>query len=351
LLWIAALLWIGVLAVIGVRRLEVDFNKPLGEPLGDFGISVQRGEIEGLAPRDPALAESEQSGQPVTSDGRSPQCGGPAEMTVLLVGVDTGYDPSVRGLADTIRIVHLDFVRLGISVMSVPRALWVEAPMLADHAAEMHRYFGTARDPDGNLLDQNGPYGMLNSTYFYGNKHQLPGGGPTVLAEALYVNLGVPVDHYAAISMTTIADIIDATGGVDVNVPYAITGWDAGLQHMSGAQVVTFARQRQDDSDWYRVERQNIVLKALWEKMAQPRNLVKVPGLTDRFMDDMLTDLSKAQILSMACLMAQVGPDEVNYYPITPQMVAVSDTTVGFFILLPDREAITPLVQAFFSGS
>jgi hypothetical protein len=81
--------------------------------------------------------------------------------------------------------------------------------------------------------------------------------------------------------------------------------------------------------------------------MAEPGNLSQVPSLADRFLDDVLTDLSKAQVLSLSCLMARLGPEDIQTYRISQEMVDVASTTQGFFILLPRREEVDRMVAAF----
>ncbi len=137
-------------------------------------------------------------------------------MDLLLIGADTNTANGVRGLADTIRVLHLDFVNPRISAIAVPRVMWVYVPSLAGYSDVMNRYFGQALGADGQSLGQQGPYTTLNSSYFYGDLYGLPGGGPTVLAEALYLNLGIAADHYVAVDMMTAARMIDAVGGLVV---------------------------------------------------------------------------------------------------------------------------------------
>lgn len=337
---------IAVSGVLLANHIIADFSKPMGAPLPTFGPRASMSARETLV--SPIEENTEEvRPQPEAMSG-SPVCGGPAEMIVLLVGSDARADTYQQGLADTIRVVRLNFVDEHISLMSVPRVLWVSSPSLEDYAGRLDGYFGSALDPDGGNIDGEGAYATLNSAYFYGNLYQVPpAGGPGVLAEALYINLGIPTDHYVAVDMRVVKAAVDAVGGVDIDVPYDVAEFSAGLQHMSGDAVLSFARTRESDNDWYRIERQDIVLRALWRKMSEPRYLAQVPSLADRFLDDILTDLSKAQVTSLACLMARLSPEDIRTYRISQDVVEVTSTTQGFFILLPRQEQIDRLVAEF----
>lgn len=270
-------------------------------------------------------------------------------MIILAVGADadSGYE---RGLADVIRIVRVDFVTPSISVLMIPRDLWVPIPGLGTHGSGLEEYFGLAYGPDGQIVDGPGDYGRINVAYFYGNLYDLEGGGPGILAQTIYQNLGLPVDHYAVVNMSVLATIVDAVDGIDINVPYDVENFSAGYQHMSGQQAVAFSRIRSTDNDWYRADRQNMVLLALREKFLEPQTLAKAPALADALLEEVLTDLSKAQVTNLICIAPKVERENIFIYTIGPSMVTSTSTTRGSFVLLPDEEQIRPLIADFLTG-
>src|SRR5512140_2821487 len=83
-------------------------------------------------------------------------CGAPPVMNILAIGADTRGDNYTYGLADVIRLVRVDFVNAKVTVLEIPRDLWVEIPDIAD-----------------NLNGQD--HEKLNQAYLYGN----PGMGYT----------------------------------------------------------------------------------------------------------------------------------------------------------------------------
>jgi LCP family protein required for cell wall assembly len=342
----AVVIWLGVLLALSLRVASDDFSRPLGTPL----MLPEQTLLETLTPDAVADAGSGNIPHPAAPSTSQPICGGPPHMLVLLIGSDTTTTAYIRGLADTIRVVRFDFMKSELTMLSVPRALWVESPSLSPYHDILHEYFGDAPDSAHGSQDQSATYSMLNTTYFYGNLYGLPGGGASVLAEAIAVNLGLRADHYVAVNQQIVVDMVNAIGGVDIEVPYDTGDFSAGLHHMTGEEVLSFARTREADNDWYRVERQDIALRAVWDKMMQPAYFAQIPALVDRLIAGAQTDLSKAQIASLICLISRVEQGDVRPYSISPDMVTAGSSGEGFFILLPDEEKIAPMIRQFLAG-
>ena len=136
-----------------------------------------------------------------------PLCGGPAVMNILAIGSDARGNHYLYGLADIMRLVRVDFVNGRVTILEVPRDLWVQIPEIADHYD----------------ISQ----GKLNQAYLYGNKglgyYDGPGEGPGLLARTLSLNFGAQPDHYLAVNMHTFEAIVDAVGGIDVYLPFEIS--------------------------------------------------------------------------------------------------------------------------------
>ncbi|MEW6242626.1 MAG: LCP family protein, partial [Chloroflexota bacterium] len=136
-------------------------------------------------------------------------CGGPPLMTLLVVGSDARSDSYNYGLGDVIRIVRADFVARRVTILEFPRDLWVEIPDIAD-----------------NINGQD--HEKLNQAYLYGNPGfeytDDPAQGPGLLARTLDLNFGVRPDHYVAVNMRTFENIVNAVGGIDIDLPYTIDG-------------------------------------------------------------------------------------------------------------------------------
>ncbi len=235
-----------------------------------------------------------------------PLCGGPAVMNFLAVGSDTRGQHYLYGLADIIRLVRVDFVNSRVTILEVPRDLWVEIPGISDHYNITH--------------------GKLNQSYLYGNKglgyYDGPGEGPGLLARTLNLNFGAQPDHYIAVNMLTFEAIVDAIGGIDVYLPYEISvkskdnpkgfGIPAGQHHIDGETALWVARIRQYTT-FGRAENQNIVMCALRKKLLSPAIVPAIPQLVKDFQRYVQTDLSAQQINQLACLATQMHGTDVIF--------------------------------------
>jgi LCP family protein required for cell wall assembly len=299
------------------------WNQPLGESLQLPTLTPAEVEnsLPEITPTDfrpvseeaPTTASVEPTLQPtdtpIPTATPEPLCGGPATMTVLALGVDSGGDADyLYGLADVIKLVRIDFVTPKVTVMSLPRDLWVQIPGIADYGVTE---------------------GKLNQSYFYGTKgmgyYDGPGGAPGLMARTLQENFGLTVDHYGTVNMVTFIKMVDAVGGVDVYLPYDVDGrpvddktedmgyFYSGVNHLTGEAALRFSRIRKTDSIFARMDRQKTVICALKDKLLQPAVLPQIPDLISAFQGSIVTDLSPAQMSQMACLLPKLSGENIIF--------------------------------------
>jgi len=245
---------------------------------------------------------------PTSTQVESVYCGGPAVMTLLAVGTDARSNSYNYGLADVIRIVRVDFAEVKVTILEFPRDLWVEIPDIAD-------------DIDGQDHEK------LNQAYLYGNPgfgyYDGPGEGPGLLARTLALNFGVHLDRYVAVNMRTFEKIIDAVGGIKVNLPNGVDGrtsedrsarlvFPPGTQILSGEEALTLARIR-NDGVFERASHQNTVMCALQEKLTSPSVVVRIPALINSFEGAVQTDLTPEQITQLACIGTKLSGDDITF--------------------------------------
>lgn len=235
-------------------------------------------------------------------------CGAPAIMNILVIGADARGNNYIYGLADAIRLIRVDFVDPKVSVLEIPRDLWVEIPDIAD-----------------NLDGQD--HEKLNQAYLYGNPGMGytndPARGPGLLARTLTLNFGTKIDHYAAVNMRTFEKIVNAVDGIDVNLPQAVDGrtqddrndrlvFPAGTHHLNGAQALMLARIR-IKGGFARAENQNRVLCALRDKLTSPAVVADIPDLIRAFRGAILTDLSPEQLSQLACIGTKIPSGNIVF--------------------------------------
>jgi LCP family protein required for cell wall assembly len=302
---ILSFITLALVAVLGVylyQTLQTVAQKPLGPALPSLPT-------QSLPPTWTASpgASLAQSGQvtlvptiafPTNTPG--PRCGGPALMNVLVIGTDTRGDNYTYGLGDAIRLVRIDFTTPKVSALEFPRDLWVEIPNISDNL----------NGQDHEKLNQAFLYGQPGFKYW-----DDPTEGSGLMALTLNKNFGVRVDHYITVNMRTFEHVIDAIGGIEVDIPNEEVAKTAGLsvgKHvLDGAQALKLARNRQGGS-FERADNQNLVVCAVRKKLTSPQIISQIPALIDTFKDNIRTDFTPEQLGQLACLGTQMPGENIT---------------------------------------
>ena len=286
-----------VLVCAGTQFLRL-YRQPLGPAL-ELPTTQPRATLTTFPIEQVAANSTATAVLPTQTSTPKPLCGGPAVMNILAIGSDARGQNYLYGLADITRLVRVDFVNARVTILEVPRDLWVKIPGISEHYNITH--------------------GKLNQAYLYGNKgfgyYDGPGEGPGLLARTLNLNFGAQPDHYIAVNMLTFEAIVDAIGGIDVYLPYEVSARtakypkafavDAGQHHFDGRTALWVARIRQYHT-FGRAENQNIIMCALRKKLLSPAVVPAIPQLIQDFQRYVQTDLSPEQINQLACLATQM---------------------------------------------
>jgi len=196
--------------------------------------------------------------------------------TLLLFGVDS--KAGEPGRSDTILLMRFNPKTHTINQLSIPRDTRVQLP--------------------------DGSYDKINAAMFWG--------GPSLAVQAVKQFLGVDVNHVMVVDFKGFPRLVDAVGGVDMNVPKTIstvTGgrgriavYKQGMYHFDGKSAMTYVRIRYADDDFHRAARQQQFVQALQKKIAQPSNITKLPEIGTKFMSGVATDLTTNQLLELGYL-------------------------------------------------
>ncbi len=351
LLLIAILLW----ALVGYDFYNTTWTAPLGPRLelpflkpANAGNSTPAVRSAGATS---TLLPGRPSRTPYTPEvnGR-PKCGGPLTLNILAVGSDSRGSGYLYGLGDVIRYVRVDFATPRVTVLEFPRDIWVEIPEL---------------DPKHGI-----DHGKLNQAYLYGNKgmgyYHGPGEGPGLLARTLQYNFGAQPQHYVAADMQTFVKLVNAVGGIEVNLPNAVDGrkadqpkrydlyFKAGKHHLNGSQALMLARIRQQ-STFERADNQNLVLCALRDALLKPANLTKLSQIIATFDGAVQTDLSPQQISQLACLLPSLEPHNIQFITFPQEYLTATRTydkgvNKDVYIFQADFNALRLLVADFERG-
>jgi LCP family protein required for cell wall assembly len=140
-------------------------------------------------------------------------------------------------------------------------------------------------------------------------------GGPELVKQELTKHFGRPVEHHIVINLSVIRRLGDSLGGLEVDVPQRMLYNDntqdlhidlqPGRQVLRGKNIEGFLRFRHDGlGDIGRLDRQRLLLKALFDQITKPESLVRLPSLLTAAGKDMKTDLGPMEIGGLITAMA-----------------------------------------------
>lgn len=332
----------GFTALIGIGYLIFTWNKPINSPL-DLPTSSPEVTIQ---TQSSAGEIGTQEPEITLTPTLEPVCGAPPSLNLLVSGVASNN--YLYGLADAIRIVTVDFQTKKVSIMALPRDLWVDIPGLESRGIEV---------------------GKLNQAYFYGSEgmgyYSGSGFGSGLLAETVFDNFGFRADRYLAVNLNSFRIIIDTLDGIDVYLPYDVYKKEyeepvlflkAGTHHLNGKQAEQLARQRITIGDLGRINNQTIILKAMAVKMLSPSGITALPSLIDQLKSNVQTDLSPADISQLVCLAGKLNYDQDIRYLSLPedsmleQMVFDPARGINTAALVVDKERISQLITELLTG-
>ena len=268
-------------------------------------------------------------------------CNGPDEvMTILVIGADTRGVGYFIGLADTTMLFRVDFQNQVVSVMGFPRDLWVEIP---------------------DVEEADRTHGKLTQSYFYGTEsmdfYDGPGNGAGLMMATFKQNWGIEIDHYIVINMRVFRDVIDAVGGLKIYNPSPIYSSHnsnkpallAGGYFFSGKDALLYARYRNALNVYDRVDRHEIVLKALFEQIFSISVIPKIPELIGLYKGNVLTDMHLAEISQFLCLAAKMEENAIQFSRVPKDTLYIPDWK-GFVWLEKEPGSIKLLLDEFLAG-
>ncbi len=219
--------------------------------------------------------------------------------TLLVIGTDGGRAPGRRDAnrSDSLMLVHLDPETHRISYLSIPRDLRVEIPG-----------YGTSKVNAANQI-----------------------GGPALTIATVKALTGLPIDHVVVVDFDGFRELIDAIGGIEVDVPKRILsnrfdcpykparcetweGWrfERGRQHMNGQRALVYSRIRTNqldpsDTDISRGGRQQAVADAVGDKIASLGTFFRLPFMGDTLATPLATDLSAWELAQLGWVRFRSG--------------------------------------------
>ena len=172
-------------------------------------------------------------------------------------------------------------------------------------------------------------------------------GGPALAVEEVSEMAGVPISHYAEIDFDGFCQMVDALGGIEVDVPVEIDDYEAGgllhagLQTLNGDQALILCRSRHTyestaaDPDMMRAANQRLVLSAIARKVLNS-DVATIANAVGQMSSYVMTDLDVNDIIGLAQAMQGLDP-ETDIYSAMEPVDAVYEDGVAYTITREDE--------------
>jgi LCP family protein required for cell wall assembly len=262
-------------------------------------------------------------------------------FNILVLGTDKRpNDSDHTPRSDTILLANVDTISHTVRIMSIPRDLIVTIP-------------GYGKN-------------KINAAYVFGEYYHEPGGGPGLALQTVSKLFDVPVAYYVTLNFDGFRAIVDAVGGVAIDVPYSIDDdaypddedgnpngtiavhFDAGWQMMDGKTALRYARTRHADNDFARSKRQLQVIMAIRQKAMSLDLLPSIPSIIDKLGGLVQTNIPFDQQLGLAQLGFNMQASDIITSSIDGTMITADYLPDGSEGLKLNDELVQPVLDQFF---
>lgn len=217
---------------------------------------------------------------------------------VLIIGSDARKNDTVSR-SDTLMLARVDVSEGAVSLVSIPR--------------------------DTMVVNQYGAVDKINASFV---------DGPAATVRAVSEFAGVQISHYVEVHFSGVRDVVDALGGITVNVPEDISDrkakleLSAGEQVLDGATALRYARARfgVTGGDFGRAQAQRQIVEAIVDEVLASSPL-ELPFVVNELAESITTDLSVTDIVSYATAFQQAASDGVTFYSASVPSYAYDDIT------------------------
>lgn len=237
-------------------------------------------------------------------------------LFVLVIGSDVREGDPAGGRADALQIVALDTRRGRGTIVGIPRDSYVPIPGS-----------GTSK---------------INASLFFG--------GPERTVATVSQLSGITFHYWALVEFSRFRNLVDAVGGLEVDVPYQMADpfsgafFEPGRRQMSGADALAFARNRKGAprGDFGRSENQGrLLLEGLRKFRSDARNPLALARYLAAFHAQVVTNVPPAELLSLALVGRRVDPAKVHSLVLPGSGGSAGSASVVF---------LAPQAQNIFNG-
>lgn len=255
----------------------------------------------------------------------------PEPLDIVILGVDARDGQGWGTRTDSIILMNITPRSLDVSMLSIPRDVFIQVPGYGEQRINTINVLGEQETPDT--------------------------GGPALVKASLQESFGVEVDRYVRLDFDAFVELVDAVGGVTIDVPKRIVDYEfptrdggimqiefePGRQKMDGKRALQYARTRHQDDDYQRAARQQQVVDALVRKLTNPLQIINWPRVLYVLRSHTDTDLSVWNML-------ETGPALLLGWSGREERVLNREDLIGMAAgyWVPDYDAILPWISERF---
>jgi len=273
---------------------------------------------------------------------------GTGRLNVLLIGSDRRPGEGSYN-TDTLIVASIDPASGQVAMFSLPRDT-TGIPL----AGPARSFFGTTWNRKINALFQQA---RARPDIFPGGKQS----GYQALKDTLGGLYGVDIQYYVEVDFGGFTQVVDALGGVTINVQLPVVDdyypgdkgalrvyIPTGVQHMTGAEALIYARSRHGSNDFDRSSRQQRVILSLRQQADFATLLQRLPDLVTSTKKAVKTDFPVAKLPQLIDLASKIDVGNVRSYVFTPPQYGSEATVNGQYVLQANVPAIrTAAANAF----
>ena len=240
----------------------------------------------------------------------------------LVLGIDRPPQGTNTSRSDTIILGRIDPLISKITLLSIPRDLWVPIAGVGEN--------------------------RINTAHFFAEANQ-PGSGPAAAIITIESNFGVRIPYYIRLRFDGFMDVISALGGVTVDLPAPMSGYPAGKQHLDATQALAFVRDRKGADDFSRMGHAPIMIKGILQQVMSPLAWPRLPLALTAAVKAVDTNIPPGLWLRIGLTFLRTGTGGIDARVLPREMVTPFVTGGGADVLLPKWQLIRPLVAKMFT--
>jgi LCP family protein required for cell wall assembly len=245
----------------------------------------------------------------------------PLRTNVLLLGIDRSPEGTDLSRTDTNILVTVVPLQPYIGMLSIPRDLWVSVPGIGEN--------------------------RINTAHFFAENAE-PGSGPQAAMETVRQNFGVDVHYYVRIRFDGLQEVVDALGGVEIELESPTAGYPPGTHNLNGEQALAFVRDRSGTDDFFRMQHGQFFLTQVLRQVINPISWPRLPGVLLAINRSVDTDIPFWHWLRLAFALLRAGSDGIDSRIISRNMVTPFTTSAGAQVLRPEWDRINPVLLDMF---